>query len=135
MLFQATVPNTWAAGVASKATWRAKRKRKTEAAPPQKIVGPRKRCECGNWRSIAKESCPRCHGLETHFDPTGLDSAVYVEIVNTVGGLTPSELVEELSYKWPRDVIYRSCRRLMADDRVIRVRVNRPNEPYVYMRR
>lgn len=118
MMFQATVPNTYAAGVASRAVWR----------PPQPKVstepeldGTHPLCECGNRRDKGKRTaysaCQRCRLLDRLLARGEDLEAIDREVLNKFSPsseFTVTQLYEELHYVHSRYVIGRALKRLCA---------------------
>lgn len=129
-MFQATVPNTYASGVASMRTWPP---RSACAEPAAALVSEYGVCECGEIKPRRANACARCAKLEAHTDYSGLDEVVFSRFA--VGlELTLGELEEFLSGKYPRNAVYRACRRLIEAGRLKRRHYGKRDEMFIYFR-
>jgi hypothetical protein len=131
MLFQATVPNTWASGQASKAAWKPKPLKQIEIQQAELGARPTTVCECGLRRYVSQTACPRCQHFEGFPDFSSFDDEVFGHFVEAPNGLTIGELVLFFP-KVERGDLYRACRRLITAGRMKRKAIDKPGEAYLY---
>lgn len=132
MLFQATVPSTYAAGVASRAVWRP---RATPMPPTTPIdINATLLCECGQRRPKTAAACTTCVSLDAAQDAAALDRMV-INAFAVGEELSLMTVVERFAFKYERHVLYRSLRRLVTAERIARRHATPRTEGYLYTRR
>lgn len=131
MLFQSLVPNTYAAGQASLATWNKRTTQPVISAEPE--TGTWARCECGRPRIKTKAACATCLELDSEQNTDDVDATVIsaFQIGEEVSSMT---LVERCGFKHDRHVIRRTLKRLMDSGRVSRRALGARRDGFLYTR-
>lgn len=132
MLFQATVPSTYAAGRASLLVWAKRRVRHPELAPTLDLRDSLF-CECGRRRLRTRLACDICAALDGEADTAAIDAEVLGALVINEEVLV-HEVIERFSYKHRRHVICQALKRLVVAGRVSRRYATPKQAGFLYKR-